>query len=86
MIIENSQQAYFDELFNKTINYGNIIVTEAGITIMHLDGVLQYPTEEEEEQYISQIRNAFENGEIKLNRMQQILLDSYRSKNNMKQR
>ena len=75
--IEASQQSYFDTLFNKTIEYGNIVVSEDGITIINSDGSIKFATVEEEEQYISQIRSALENGEISLNRVQLGLLDSY---------
>lgn len=82
--IEASQQSYFDTLFNKTIEYGNIVVSEDGITIINSDGSIKFATVEEEEQYISQIRNALENGEISLNRVQLGLLDSYTNGNTHK--
>lgn len=82
--IELSQQPYFDTSFNKTIEYGNIEVYEDGIMITDSDGVIRYATVEEEEQYISQIRSALENGEISLNRVQLGLLDSYTNGNTHK--
>lgn len=82
--IEASQQSYFDTLFNKTIEYGNIVVSEDGITIINSDGSIKFATVEEEEQYISQIRSALENGEISLNRVQLGLLDSYTNGNTHK--
>ena len=81
---EASQQSYFDTLFNKTIEYGNIVVSEDGITIINSDGSIEFATFEEEEQYISQIRSALENGEISLNRVQLGLLDSYTNGNTHK--
>lgn len=84
--IETSQQSYFDTLFNKTIEYGNIVVSEDGITIITPDGSKKFATAEEEEQYISQIRNALENGEITLNRVQLDLLELYSENNNHKKR
>lgn len=81
---ETSQQSYFDTLFNKSIEYGNIVVDEDGITIINPDGSIKYATVKEEEQFISQIRNALENGEISLNRVQLGLLDSYANGNNHK--
>ncbi len=81
---EVSQQSYFDTLFNKTIEYGNIVVSEDGITIINSDGSIKFATVEEEEQYISQIRSALENGEISLNRVQLGLLDSYTNGNTHK--
>lgn len=83
--IEAPQQSYFDTLFNKTIEYGNIVVSEDGITIINSDGSIKFATVEEEEQYISQIRNALENGEISLNRVQLGLLDSYTNGNTHKE-
>lgn len=71
------QQSYFDTLFNKTIKYGNIVVNEDGINIVNPDGSIKFATAEEEEQYISQIRRAVENGEILLNRVQLGVLDLY---------
>lgn len=82
--IEASQQSYFDTLFNKTIEYGNIVVSEDGIAIINSDGSITFATTEEEEQYISQIRSALENGEISLNRVQLGLLDSYTNGNTHK--
>ncbi len=82
--IEISQQSYFDTLFNKSIEYENIVVDEDGITIINPDGSIKFATAEEEEQIISQIRNALENGEISLNRVQLGLLDSYANGNNHK--
>ena len=84
--IETPQQSYFDTLFNKTIEYGNIVVNEDGITIINPDGSIKFATVEEEEQYISQIRNALENGEITLTRIQKGLLDSYSNGNHSKKR
>ena len=83
--IETSQQSYFVNLFNnKTIEYGNIVVNEEGITIINPDGSKKIATAEEEEQYISQIRNALENGKISLNIVQIRLLDSYPNYNTHK--
>ena len=82
--IETSQQSYFDTLFNKSIEYGNIVVSEDWIAIINSDGSIKFATVEEEEQFISQIRNALENGEISLNRVQLGLLDSYANGNNHK--
>ena len=62
----------------KTFNYKNIILSEYGITIMNPDGTFNFVPDGEEEQYILQIRNAIENGEITLTREQLELLDSYR--------
>ena len=84
--IETSQQSYFDTLFDKTIEYGNIVVSEDRITIMNPDGSIKFATAEEDEQYISQIRNALENGEITLTKIQQGLLDSYSNGNSPKKR
>lgn len=85
--IETSQQSYFDSLFNnKTIEYRNIVVSEEGITIINLDGSIKFATAEEEEQYISQIRTALENGKITLTIAQQELLDSYSNGNNPRKR
>ena len=78
------QQSYFDTLFNKSIEYKNIVVDEDGITIINPNGSIKFATVEEEEQFISQIRNALENGEISLNRVQLGLLDSYVNGNNHK--
>ena len=75
------QQSYFDTLFNKTIKYENILVSEDGIAIINPDGSIEFATTEEEEQYISQIRSALENGKISLNRVQLGLLDSYTNNN-----
>ena len=79
--IKTPQQSYFDTLFNKTIKYENILVSEDGIAIINPDGSIEFATTEEEEQYISQIRIALENGKISLNRVQLGLLDSYTNNN-----
>ncbi len=79
--IKTPQQSYFDTLFNKTIKYENILVSEDGIAIINPDGSIEFATTEEEEQYISQIRSALENGKISLNRVQLGLLDSYTNNN-----
>lgn len=84
--IETFQQSYFDTLFNKTIEYENIVVSEDGITIINPDGSIKFATAEEEEQYILQIRNALENGKISLNRVQLGLLDSYTNGNTHKKK
>lgn len=75
--ITSSQQSYFDNLFNKEIMYGNILMSESGISIINPDGTIKLASPEEEQQYISQILIALNNGEISLNRIQLNLLDSY---------
>lgn len=52
-----TQQPYLDTLINKTIEYGNVVVSENGITIINPDGSVTFATMEEE-QYISQIRSS----------------------------
>ena len=79
--IKTPQQSYFDTLFNKTIKYENILVSEDGIAIINPDGSIEFATTEEEEQYISQIRSALGNGKISLNRVQLGLLDLYTNNN-----
>lgn len=79
-----TQQPYLDTLFDKTIKYGNVVVSEDGVAIINPDGSITFATTEEEEQYISQIRSALENGEISLNRVQLGLLDSYTNGNTHK--
>lgn len=79
-----TQQPYLDTLFDKTIKYGNVVVSEDGVAIINPDGSITFATTEEEEQYISQIRSALENGKISLNRVQLGLLDSYTNGNTHK--
>jgi hypothetical protein len=81
-----SQQSYFDNLLKKEIKFGNISVEEDGIFITNPDGTGTIASSEEEQSYISQIRSAFENGEISLTRVQLGMLDSYTSKNSPKKR
>lgn len=73
----STQQSYFDNLFSKEIMYGNIFMSEDGISIINPNGTIKFVSPDEEQQYISQIQNALEKGEISLNRVQLNLLDSY---------
>lgn len=74
---DETQQSYFDNLFNKEIVYGNIMMSEDGISIINPDGSIKYASSDEEQLYISQIQNALEKGEISLNRVQLNMLESY---------
>ena len=76
--INSEQEEYFDNLFKKEIEYKNIRIDEHGIIITRRGGSSHFiPSPKEEEQYINQVKNAFESGEIALNRVQQNLLESY---------
>ena len=82
--IGQTQQDYFDALFDKTISYKNILLDEEKITIINSNGIIKIVPTEEEKKYVEEIKNALEKGEITLTRAQLGLLDSYINKNNFK--
>ena len=67
-------------LLDSSIWYNNINITEDGITFLNPYGVLIMVAKEDEEQYLSQIREAVASGKLSLNRAQLNLLESYNTK------
>ena len=66
--------------FEQSIKYKNITISEEGITIDN-DGIIEEVKVEEQKEYISLITNAYESGEISLNRFQIKLLEKYQENN-----
>ena len=67
-------------LLDSSISYNNINITEDGITISDPYGALTMVAKEDEEQYLSQIREAVASGKLSLTRAQLNLLESYNTK------
>lgn len=67
-------------LLDSSIWYNNINITEDGITFLNPYGVLIMVAKEDEEQYLSQIREAVASGKLSLTRAQLNLLESYNTK------
>ena len=74
---EQPQQSYWDKLFNKEIRYGNIIINENEISIVNPDGTVTIVPDDQKQDYIMEVRNAVESGELTLTIIQSKLLDSY---------